>query len=186
MPMSSPQITRMLGRFCCPSATMLSLLADVFLQWAGRLLRGSAANDAAKPYVARTGIDRVGRACRWSVAPAVVRRAQERTALDHLARDGDVGHLRIVALLPCPTAGIDAAATVTFRLVMIPIPVSSPLPDVARHVEQPVAVGRERPDRRCPLELVGPQVLDGELALPGVRHHFALGREVVPPGVGRA
>src|SRR5215212_1094482 len=184
MPMSSPQMTRMLGRFCCPSATVLSLLADVFLQWAGRLLRGSAANDAAKPDVAGTGIDRMGHARRWSVAPTVVRRTQKRTALDHLSRYGDVGHLRIVALLPCPTAGIDAAATVTFGLVMITIPVSSPLPDVPRRVEQPVAVGRERPDRRCPVKLVGPQVLDGELALPGVRHHLALGREFVPPGVG--
>src|SRR5215203_1382698 len=156
MPMSSPQITRMFGRFCCPSATVLSLLADVFMRWADRQLRGPAANDAAKPNVAGTGIDRVGRTCRGSVAPTVVRRTQKRTALDHLSRDGDVGHLRIVALLPSPTAGIDAAATGIFGQVMITIPVSSPLPDVPRHVEQSVAVGRERPDRRCPLELVGP------------------------------
>src|SRR5215216_3153331 len=185
MPMSSPQMTRMFGWFCCPSAMVLSLLADVFTRWAGRHLRGSAANDAAKSYVARTSIDWMVHARRRSVAPAVVRRAQERTALDHLARDGDVGHLRVVALLPVADGRVDAAAAGTFGLVMIPIPIRSPFPNVTRHVEQPVAVRWERPDRRCPLEPVGPQVLDGELALPGVRHILALRRELVSPGVGR-
>src|SRR5437588_12746747 len=34
-------------------------------------------------------------------------------------------------------------------VVIMPIPIRTPLPDVARHVVQSLAVGRERADRRC-------------------------------------
>src|SRR5215208_5616195 len=147
MPMSSPQMTRMFGWFCCPSAMVLSLIVDVFSRCPGRELGVSGADDAAESDVARTGIDRVGHARRRSVAPTVVGRAQKRTALDHLARDGDAGHLRVVAPLPVADGRVDAAAAGTFGLVMIPIPIRSPFPNVPRHVEQPVAVRWERPDR---------------------------------------
>ena len=66
------------------------------------------------------------------------------------------------------------------------VEVGRPLPDVAGHVEQAVAVGREGLDRRGALVPIGPQVLPRELALPGVGHHPALGRELVAPGVDGA
>ena len=78
-------------------------------------------------------------------------------------------------------AGVDLDLGVRGR-----VEVARPLPDVAGHVEQAVAVGRERLDRRRALVAVGQQVLPRELALPGVGHHPALGRELVAPGVDRA
>ena len=59
--------------------------------------------------------------------------------------------------------------------------VGGPLPDVSGHVEEAVTVDRERADGRGTLEAVGGEVLPGEFALPGVGHHPAAGRELVPP-----
>src|SRR4029077_17222875 len=61
--------------------------------------------------------------------------------------------------------------------------VRGPLPDVDRHVLIAEAVRRKPPDRRGALVPVGAQVLPRELALPGVRHHPALGGKLVAPGV---
>src|SRR4051794_29370353 len=57
-----------------------------------------------------------------------------------------------------------------------------PLPGVASDVEQAVAVGRERPDRRRPEEAVVEQVLPGELTLPRVRLPAVMDQLVVTPG----
>src|SRR5215472_3124497 len=62
------------------------------------------------------------------------------------------------------------------------VPVRRPLPDVADHVVQAVAVGRERADRRGPLVAVVLRVLNGELALPGVGHPAAVRIELISPG----
>src|SRR5262249_57651921 len=64
--------------------------------------------------------------------------------------------------------------------------VHRPLPDVAGHVEQAEAVRREPLDRRRAFEPVGAEVLPGELALPGVRHHASLRGELIAPRVGGA
>ena len=66
------------------------------------------------------------------------------------------------------------------------VEVGRPLPDVADHVDQPVAVGRKRADRRRALEAVLVQVLHREIALPGVGEIPILGQELVAPGVIRA
>ncbi len=65
-------------------------------------------------------------------------------------------------------------------------PVARPLPDVAAHVVEPVAVRGEAADGRRALEAVLLQVLPGELALPGVRHRRAAGRVLVAPGERRS
>ena len=67
-------------------------------------------------------------------------------------------------------------------LAVVLVPVGGPLPDVAGHVVEAVAVGRKRADRRRPLVAVLEQVLPGELALPGVGHRLAARRELVAPG----
>src|SRR6188472_3252309 len=52
-----------------------------------RLLLHRLPNDAAKADVARRGVDRLALAGGRAIAQAVVRRAQMRAALDHLARE---------------------------------------------------------------------------------------------------
>ena len=61
-------------------------------------------------------------------------------------------------------------------------PVRAPLPHVAGHVVQPVAIGRERADRGRSGKAVGTVVLIGEPALEYVHHVLAVGLELGPPG----
>src|SRR5262249_7992124 len=68
-------------------------------------------------------------------------------------------------------------------IVIVPIPVGAPLPDVACHIEESVAVGWERANRRRRLVAVFPGVLDGESSLPDIRHPCAPRFEVIAPGV---
>src|SRR5205807_4361414 len=93
--------------------------------------RSSAPEDAAKADVARRGVDRFALAGGGPEAQAVVRRAQVGAALDNPARDAFVGRRRAARLLA--VAGREG--------------VSRPFPDVAGHVVQAVAVGREGADR---------------------------------------
>src|SRR4030095_13857029 len=62
------------------------------------------------------------------------------------------------------------------------VPVGGPLPDVADRVVEPVAVGREGPDRRGALETVFDQIAPGEFALPRVGHEFPARKELLAPG----
>src|SRR4029453_15243966 len=118
--------------------------------------------------VGGAGVDRLGHAGGRAVAPAVVGGAQMRAALHHLAGDGR------------PVAGRGAAAVVGVAVGLVPV--AGPLPDVADHVEQAVAVGREPAHRGRPCIAVQLQVLDRELALPGVGHPAAVRVELVAPG----
>src|SRR5512132_301955 len=60
--------------------------------------------------------------------------------------------------------------------------VGRPLPDVAGHVVEAVAVRRKGSDRRRALEAVELQVLPGKLPLPGVRPRLAVRKVLVAPG----
>ena len=51
-------------------------------------------------------VDRLGMARGRSIAAAIIRRAEMRAALDHLARNPDVGLARVVAVLLAPAARI--------------------------------------------------------------------------------
>ncbi len=65
-------------------------------------------------------------------------------------------------------------------------PVAAPFPDVARDVVDAVVVGGEGGDG-CGADVpICPGVLFGECALPDVAHVFAVGFEVVSPGVAHA
>src|SRR5215207_5635988 len=104
-----------------------------------------------------------------------------RAALHHLAWDAEVLQLRIVASLPIATPGtLDGAARMR-RLTMGLIPVGGPLPDIADHVHQAVAVGWKRPHGGSTGVPVLLEVLDRELALPGVRHPLVRRGELVTP-----
>src|SRR5580704_9234597 len=107
-----------------------------------------------------------------------------RTALQHLARDSDVRKRRIVALL-FPTAARvfgNAARLWRIGLVLRRVPVHRPLPDIADHVVEAVAVRREGANRRGALVTVRVQVLPWKFTLPGIGHVRAAGREFVAPG----
>ena len=103
------------------------------------------------------------------VAQAVVRGAQVRAALDHVAREA---------------AGLRRRrrAARGRRVARVGEEVAGPLPHVAGHVVEAEAVGRERAHRRRAEVAVGRRVLPRELALPGVRHPAPAGRLLVAPG----
>ena len=86
----------------------------------------------------------LGHPGRRSVALAVVRRAQERAALHHLA--GDRRACGVEAAGRGGPCGRRPRST-RLRLAVVLVPVGRPLPDVAGHVEQAVAVraGTSRP-----------------------------------------
>src|SRR4026209_1251324 len=66
------------------------------------------------------------------------------------------------------------------------IPVGRPLPDVADHVVESVAVRGKGADRRRTFVSVACEVLPGELTLPRVSHMTVAGQERVAPRVSCA
>src|SRR5258706_497070 len=61
-----------------------------------------------------------------------------------------------------------------------------PLPYVAGHVVEPVAIGGKSPDRRSALVAIGLEVLPRKPALPGVGHGATLRSNLFTPRVSRA
>src|SRR4029453_19374117 len=150
-----------------------------------RLTVGSRAYDAAEPQVGRRRVDRLGHAGSRPVAPAVVGGTQVGPTLDHAAGHGG-GVAAVEAGLAGAASGIGhgAARVVGDRTGgVVLVPVGRPLPDVAAHLEQAVAVGRKGLGRRGVLPPVEHLVVQGELALPHVGHVAAARRELVAPGV---
>ena len=88
-----------------------------------------------------------------TIAPAIVRRAEMRAPLKDLARNSDVGLAGVVAVAFRPATRIFRNAT-RFRRVGLVLgrePIAGPLPDIADHVVDAVAVRREgRHRRRAP------------------------------------
>src|SRR6266508_3239971 len=101
-----------------------------------------------------SGVDRLCHTSGRAVAAAVVGRAQVRAALHHLAGDrGDVAG--ITALFPLAAARVRRRAAAMDGGVRVGlVPVAGPLPDVADHVDQAVAVWWEGAYRRGPLVAV--------------------------------
>src|SRR5205814_9786357 len=122
--------------------------------------------------VARRRVDRLRHPRGGTIAPAIVRRAQVRAALHHLARDPDVRRAGIEALLARTAARIVDRATGLLDLSVVLIPVGRPLPNIAGHLVEAVAVRREGADWRRPLIAVFDEVLPWERALPCVGHRL--------------
>src|SRR5690606_996883 len=114
----------------------------------------SRPHDAPEAEVTGGGVHGLRHAGSRAVPPAVVRRAQVGTALDHLAGDADVRRVRVVARVAFPAARVRARAAGTDSVALLLVPIARPLPDVAGHLVEPVAVGRERAHGRGPLEAV--------------------------------
>src|SRR5256714_10961235 len=94
-----------------------------------------------------------------------------RATLQDLARDPDLRLAGVVARLLTPAARVlrDAAGFRGIGFMSGGPPIGRPLPHIADHVVEPVAVWRERFDGRGALAAIGLQVLVREAALPGIR-----------------
>src|SRR6185437_1119968 len=94
-------------------------------------LSAALPDNTAKADMACRCIDRLRMTRGWPVPPAVVRRAQMRTALQHLARDANLGLHRVVtAGFSCAARiGRDAACLAGIRFMPGRKPVGRPLPD---------------------------------------------------------
>ena len=99
--------------------------------------------------MAHTAVDHLRVARRWAVPPAVGRSTKEGAALHDLPRDADRRSPRLVGAVDGRSTGIlwTAAGLVRVGLVAGCVPVASPLPDIAGHVVETVAVRRIGSDR---------------------------------------
>src|SRR3546814_11678233 len=87
---------------------------------------------------------------RRAVALAIVDGAQVRSALHNLAADARAGGRIVIALRERRTARVGDRAAGRFgpRALRRRIPVARPFPDIADHVEKPLAVRRTAAARR--------------------------------------
>src|SRR6266404_8819176 len=134
--------------------------------------------------MAGRGIDRLGMTRGRTIAPAIIGRAEMGATLQHFAWYAHRGLARIIAALDGPTAWIlrYAASLGCVGLVLCRIPVGRPFPDIADHVVNAIAVGREGAHRRGARVAIGPVILQREVALPGVGHMLAARCEFITPG----
>src|SRR5437762_342716 len=109
------------------------------------LMTHSFSDDAPETDMACRGVDRFGMARGRTIAAAIVRCAQMRSAFKHFAWNLDVWLTRVVARGLGPAARIrrNAARLRGIGIVRLRIPISRPLPDIADHVVQAVAVSWE-------------------------------------------
>src|SRR5438309_9722027 len=118
---------------------------------------------------------------RRTVAAAVIRRAQMRAAFDDLA--GYLGRRQtgVVAVFLAPTAWIlwDATSLLCIWRVLGGPPVGSPLPDIADHVVDAVAIGRVSHHRRRALVSVLAFIFVREISLPGIGAMLSARRELI-------
>src|SRR5262245_39278898 len=111
-----------------------------------------------------------------------------RAAFQHLAWNPDPGLAGIEAVLCARPERVPRNTACLHRVSRMPvvIPVGGPLPDVANHVVESVAVRRVRADRRRSLESVAWRTLPGKFSLPDVRHVPILRQEFVAPRISGA
>src|SRR5512132_1296090 len=99
----------------------------------------------------------------------------------YFAGNADVGHVRIMALVSFSTSRVEARATRLRNLLVLLIPICGPLPNIAGHLVQPVAVGRKTSHRCRPLETVFFEILPGKFTLPRIRHVLPVRSECIAP-----
>src|ERR1700681_3451613 len=115
-------------------------------------------------------IDRLRMARRGPVAAAIIRRAEVRSSLQHLARNPDVRQTRIVACVLAAAARIlwNTARLRRIGFVLRRVPVRGPFPDIADHVVKAVAVRSKGFYRRGAVVSVEVEILQRKIALPSV------------------
>ena len=124
---------------------------------------GQGGGNESETDVGGAGVGAFGLPRRRPVAAAVVGGAQEGAPLDdvlghpglpRIAAGGRIGQHRVVLAGEVIVAG--------------PVPVRRPLPDIARHVPESIAIGGEAAHRSGAGEAIVSGVADGKLPLPGV------------------
>src|ERR1700682_3063291 len=103
-----------------------------------------------------------------TITAAVIGRAEMRAAFKHLAWNPDFWITRVVARRLVPAARVlwNAARLLRIGFMLLRIPIGRPFPDIADHVVQAVAVGRECSDGRSALEAIGRKILGRKISLP--------------------
>lgn len=164
----------------------LSILSTVQANSCPRPRHSSARQcfDAAKADMAGRGAFRLGMSGGRAVTPAIVRRAKMRTALQDPAADANFRLPRIVARLRIAAARVARdAAGMSCELGVTRRPVvCRPLPYVADHVIEAVAVCRERPDGAGAFGTLKLRRSHGN-PLPDACHRHGLGLQLVTPGI---
>ena len=135
--------------------------------------------------MARRGVDRLGMARGRAVAAAVVRRAEMRAALQHLARNADraAGAGRSCRLQRRAARVLGNAAGLG-RIGRV-LAANTSRSSIPRRCRSCRARRSRWPERRAPARCARSrrsQVLEREVALPGVGHVLAARRELVAPG----
>src|SRR6478735_11801537 len=107
--------------------------------------RGAPPDDAPESDMAGRSIDRLGMTRRRPISTAVIRCAQMRAALEHLARNPDLRITRVVARRLGSAARVFRNAARFRRLGFVSwrVPVGRPFPDIPDHVTEAVAVSRK-------------------------------------------
>ncbi len=95
----------------------------------------------------------------------------------------DLRLARVVARVLTTAAWIfrDAACLWRVGLVLLRVPIDSPLPDIADHVVDAVAVCRKRQNRRSAVKPIFAKILERKISLPGVGAMHSAGRKIVAP-----
>lgn len=128
-------------------------------------------------------VDFLGVPRRRAVPPAVVRRAEMRSTLEHPARNFHARR-RIDTRIGIGIAGIARNAARLggrFRVAHGPV-IRGPLPHIADHVVEAVAVRRVKSDRRCSRETIVHRILDRKTSLPSIGHVISARRKLAAPG----
>src|SRR6266508_2825498 len=141
-----------------------------------RRLAARSIQNGAETKVPGAEIDLLRLARGRTIPRAVVGSAQERAALDDAAWRLAGSQCEV---LQRGSAGIDRCLARVTRA----IPIARPLPDIADHVVEAIAVRLEAADRRGPGVTVFVRIVDGEDALPAVGDRLALGVEGARPVV---
>src|SRR6266571_1951339 len=140
-------------------------------------------NDAAESDVTCRRVDRLRVTRGRAVAAAVVRRAQMRAAFGDLARNFNLRLAGVVAAILFAAAWIlrNAARLRRVSFMLGGPPIGGPLPDIADHVVDAVAVGRKRHHRRGTIETIFAAVFVREISLPGIGAMLSAGRKIIAP-----
>src|SRR5215468_3198559 len=104
-----------------------------------------------------------------------------RPALHDFPRDLDIRHMGIETLVSFSAFGIEARAARLRYLLVLLVPIRCPLPHVAGHLVETIAIGWKTSHRRSAFEPVFFKILPGEFTLPGVGHVLAIRCKRIAP-----
>src|SRR5262245_31452679 len=128
----------------------------------------------------RTGIGRCSSPRARAVTLAVGRVAKEGTPFDHALKGIRIA--RIITLRWTGGVATDVLAC-GLNLGVDPVPIAAPLPDVAGHVVQAVAICRKGANRGSTCKSIFAGVADRERSLPRICHVPPAGPKVITPDV---